>query len=707
MSSPKVSSYFSPNSPHKVSKIFKDIITTPYERVLNILYDLKVYLSKKQDGEYFFKQLDWIISVISSHSLYNYQVNNSQNEIVQKYKKEIPEFNHFIEYLSEYNGQVDLVKKYSELINQTAQKLENKHSVSFEQLGLQLPSKNYKKTEGIISISRNSIFKRALSFNEVHKYFTKSKSEEKKPKIILKNNIRKRKKRSSVCYQIEDEKPEMNINNNSTNINNLNIINNNSNNSNIKIIDEIDDSNSDNDLNIDDQIFPIINLEKENPLIKKVKTLTHRRTQSTTKALDKLLLSPKMNMNLEPIFNFVELEKKLNNKKFKINQIMKPDFNIHELREIIGYNNVLPCVGEVIFHYFSLDEKIINIKKLDNFLTSISNKYFHNVLYHNAVHAADVTQNIATYIINSNIEEKAFTNINDILSLIVACLGHDIGHPGLNTNFLINSFDEKALTYNDNSPLENFHSAYLFKTLRNDDCNIFDKFSDLDFRTLRKRIISEILATDMAIHGKVLGVIKSKLINNPNKILISKDSKHIFEEQQSLFDFIVHCADIAHNAKLFHISLRWVELLTEEMWKQGDKEKNMKLPISFLCDRKNFDVPKSQVGFIKAFIIPTFEVLTDIFPSLYYLRQNAFNNLNKWDKLSKEKRKKGWSLEKRKNSFMLEEISSSSSFSDDDNDNDNNINNNNHNNNHNINNEDKFKKKNEKNDCLIINLLKK
>ena len=79
MSSPKVSSYFSPNSPHKVSKIFKDIITTPYERVLNILYDLKVFLSKIKDGEYFNKQLDWIISVISSHSLYNYQVNNSQN----------------------------------------------------------------------------------------------------------------------------------------------------------------------------------------------------------------------------------------------------------------------------------------------------------------------------------------------------------------------------------------------------------------------------------------------------------------------------------------------------------------------------------------------------------------------------------------------------------------------------------------------------
>ena len=690
MSSPKISSCFSPSSPHKVSKIFKDIITTPYERVLNILYDLKVFLSKIKDGEYFIRQLDWIISIISSHSLYNYQVNNSQNEIIQKYKKEIPEFNHFIEYLSEYNGQVDLIKKYSDLINETAQKLENKHSVSFEQLGLQLPSKNYKKTQGIISISRNSIFKKALSFNEVHKYFVKSKSEEKKMKNQLKNNIRKRQKRSSLCYQIEDEIPEININKNSNNIKSPNL----------KIVKEINDDNLDIDFNLDDKIFPIINFEKESPSIKKGKTLTHRRTQSSTKALEKFVLSP--GMNFEPIFNFVELEKKLNKNKFNINQIMNPDFNIHELREIIGYNNVLPCVGEVIFHYFSLDEKIINIKKLDNFLTSISNKYFHNVLYHNAVHAADVTQNTATYIINSNIEEKAFTNINDILSLIVACLGHDIGHPGLNTNFLINSFDEKALTYNDNSPLENFHSAYLFKTIRNDDCNIFDKFSDLDFRTLRKRIISEILATDMAIHGKVLGVIKSKLINNPNKILISKDSKHIFEEQQSLFDFVVHCADIAHNAKLFHISLRWVELLTEEMWKQGDKEKDMKLPVSFLCDRKNFDIPKSQVGFIKAFILPTFEVLTDIFPSLSYLKQNAFNNLNNWDKLSKEKRKKGWSLEKRRVSFTLDEVSSSSSLSENDNDNDNDNNQNDYEDNLGV-----YKKNNEKNDCLIINLLKK
>ena len=33
------------------------------------------------------------------------------------------------------------------------------------------------------------------------------------------------------------------------------------------------------------------------------------------------------------------------------------------------------------------------------------------------------------------------------------------------------------------------------------------------------------------------------------------------------------------------------------MWKQGDKEKSMKLPVSFLCDRKQFDIPKSSSWF--------------------------------------------------------------------------------------------------------------
>ena len=70
--------------------------------------------------------------------------------------------------------------------------------------------------------------------------------------------------------------------------------------------------------------------------------------------------------------------------------------------------------------------------------------YYQNVPYHNAIHGADVTQTVAMFIINSNLEEKAFTNVNDIVSIITACLGHDVGHPGLNNNFHMNALTDIA-----------------------------------------------------------------------------------------------------------------------------------------------------------------------------------------------------------------------------------------------------------------------
>ena len=705
MSSPNSNISFSPNSPNRESKIFKDIIITPYEKVLQILYDIKIFISKYDNSSFLLNQLDWVISIISSHSLYDFTINDSQNKKIEKYQKEIPEFKNFINFISEYNGQINIMKKYSELINESVKNLEDKHSATFEKLGLLYPSLNYKKNT--ISILRNSIFKRAITFNEANSFFIKSKSEEKKMKKNLKekdlnnnkNNkiFRRTKNSSTINYEIKDEF----LQNKKFSFNNS--------------INKIKKIKSNTNI-IEDSFEKPINLKsnsKEKNSINYIKLKSNKklinfhnqkknnyRHQSTTKNIEKINLSPLKNFS--QITNLIELEKKLSQTNFQIKSIMEPNFNIHELKNIIGYNNIIPLIGKIIFHFFSLNEKIININKLDNFLQSISKNYNQNVLYHNSIHAADVTQNIAFFINNSNFEEKIYTNINDILSLLTASLGHDLGHPGLNTNYLINSYDEKTLIYNDFSPLENYHSSLLFKIIRKDSCNIFDKFSDFDFRTLRKRIICEILSTDMKIHSKVLSVIKSKLINNPNKILISKDSKNIFEEQQSIFNFIVHCADISHNAKSFNISLKWVKLLSLELWKQGDKEKEKKLPISFLCDRNNFDIPKSQIGFIKGFIIPTFDVLTEIFPSLLFLKNNAFNNLKIWENLSKENRKKGWSLDKSNHSYSSSSDSSYESFSENDSESNENIIFDNNNNNSSDNENDN---ENDGNKLLIINLL--
>ena len=68
----------------------------------------------------------------------------------------------------------------------------------------------------------------------------------------------------------------------------------------------------------------------------------------------------------------------------------------------------------------------------------------------------------------------------------------------------------------------------------------------------------------------------------------------------------------------------------------------MNLPISFLCDREGYDVPTSQVGFIKGFVVPIFDILVSIFPTLNFTLINIKTNLGKWEEFVEQHRLTGW-----------------------------------------------------------------
>ena len=337
-----------------------------------------------------------------------------------------------------------------------------------------------------------------------------------------------------------------------------------------------------------------------------------------------------------------------------IKMVTDKDFNIFEFQKKVSYKNVLPIMGYIILKTLGLfDSKIISTRKLNSFLYTISNNYKETTLYHNSLHGADVTQSLCIFFLNTNAEEICETSVLDLLGMIISAMGHDLGHPGLNNNFHINASTELAITYNDASCLENYHSSFLFRILRKEENNILSKLSVQNYKTIRKRMISQILATDMANHGEVISLIRSKIKswkeNGQSRFnLLSGNDKTKFDEQQLLLNYLIHMADLGHNCKKFDISIEWIKLLTEEFWRQGDQERSKGLPISFLCDRQKIDVPASQVGFLRGFILSSFDCLVAIFPELKYTIDNAEDNIRRWTKLQDEKRKFGWTPKKEK-----------------------------------------------------------
>jgi len=59
---------------------------------------------------------------------------------------------------------------------------------------------------------------------------------------------------------------------------------------------------------------------------------------------------------------------------------------------------------------------------------------------------------------------------------------------------------------------------------------------------------------------------------------------------------LLHSCDVSHPAKRWDIHHQWTARCIEEFFKQGDREAELGLEYSPLCDRHNTMVPQSQIG---------------------------------------------------------------------------------------------------------------
>uniref|UniRef100_A0A669DHJ7 Phosphodiesterase n=1 Tax=Oreochromis niloticus TaxID=8128 RepID=A0A669DHJ7_ORENI len=243
------------------------------------------------------------------------------------------------------------------------------------------------------------------------------------------------------------------------------------------------------------------------------------------------------------------------------------------------------------------------------FMMTLEDHYHADVAYHNNIHAADVVQ--STHVLLSTPAlEAVFTDL-EILAALFASAIHDVDHPGVSNQFLINTNSELALMYNDLSVLENHHLAVGFKLLQEDNCDIFQNLNKKQRQSLRKMVIDMVLATDMSKHMNLLAdlktMVETKKVTSLGVLLLDNYSDRI-----QVLQNMVHCADLSNPTKPLELYRQWTDRIMVEFFTQGDREREKGMEISPMCDKHNASVEKNQVGFIDYIVHPLWETWADL-----------------------------------------------------------------------------------------------
>jgi 3'5'-cyclic nucleotide phosphodiesterase len=285
----------------------------------------------------------------------------------------------------------------------------------------------------------------------------------------------------------------------------------------------------------------------------------------------------------------------------------------------------------IFFRSFDFSNLVSNVN-FRKFTESIANQYKANP-FHSWEHGVDVGHCVFRLFRSDFYGQELHASVytqNEVYGLLLAAIAHDVGHPGVTNQFLTETSDELAMKFNDRSPLENFHCSVFFQTAA--ECGMFASFSESDRKETRRLLIEAILHTDNAFHFQMVKDME----------FLSLDIEGLEESQKVetlrsrkflISNVILHASDISNQAKPWHVCQRWANRVLEEFFNQGDREKQLGIPIGILNDREKCDIPLSQIGFIEFIVAPLFAVSVSVFPGMDDMTGNLVKNSNEWYQL--------------------------------------------------------------------------
>uniref|UniRef100_A0A673J1R1 Phosphodiesterase n=1 Tax=Sinocyclocheilus rhinocerous TaxID=307959 RepID=A0A673J1R1_9TELE len=269
------------------------------------------------------------------------------------------------------------------------------------------------------------------------------------------------------------------------------------------------------------------------------------------------------------------------------------NFEIFLFDRLTNGNSLVFLTFHLLNQYGLIELFQLDMVKLRRFLVLVQEDYHNQNPYHNAVHAADVTQAMHCYLREPKLAQS-LTSFDILLGLLAAAT-HDLDHPGVNQPFLIKTNHYLAALYRNTSVLENHHWRSAVGLLR--ETELFSHLPVED--SIERQLGSLILATDISRQNEYLSRFRTHL--DENDLCLGHASHRHFVLQMAL-----KCADICNPCRPWELSKQWSEKVTEEFFHQGDIEKKHKLEISPLCDSEANTIASVQIGFMTYVVEPLF-----------------------------------------------------------------------------------------------------
>lgn len=166
----------------------------------------------------------------------------------------------------------------------------------------------------------------------------------------------------------------------------------------------------------------------------------------------------------------------------------------------------------------------------------------------------------------------------------------------------MNSLSPLAIKYNDQSVLENYHSALTFEIMLNSHCNISSGLTGEEFRQFRHLVCTCIMMTDFTFHDKHLAHLSgmSKMDSEIDTLL--------------LLPALVHASDLSNPTRPYALAQRWAKLVAEEFKAQANLERDLGLPVKPFMEQGYS--PSNEVFFISGFCLPLWQAIAAVVPGL-------------------------------------------------------------------------------------------